>query len=300
MTDATSRVLRGVAEGVVAFFRRHGLVYSAAVAYNILLSAIPVLFLVFAMTSLFIRTTDLPFAQLTNLLRNTFPYGAQVLVPVLKGLFASRATFGVLGLVLLLFSSYSATDAVHTSLAVMLRKRRRKRFSRSLLFHVVLVLALTVLAFAAILVPPVWKGFMVLTREMVGREFNGAFHLLLQTIADSALAGIVLLGGALSYRYLSPGKMPWRHAFGGSVVFLALLYAIKWGFTFYIKKFSRLNVIYGSLFTIICFIIVAYLFAAAYLLCASVIGALERQHEGEGASPKKETGAVSGEADRGR
>lgn len=299
MTATTLRFLRGAREGVFFFFANHGLVYSAAVAFNILLSAIPVLFLVFAVTSLFIRTTDLPFAQLTNLLRNIFPYGAQVLVPVLKGLFASRGTFGVLGLVLLLFSSYSATDAVHTSLTVMLGKRRRKRFVRSLLFHVVLVLGLTVLAFAAILVPPIWKGFTVLSREMMGGGFNAAFHVLLQTIADAALAGIVFLGGALSYRYLSPGTMRWRHAFAGSFAFMALLYAIKWGFSFYVKKFSRLNLIYGSLFTIICFIIVAYLFAAAYLLCASVIGAIERE-EGERASPEKETGAVSGQTAGGR
>ncbi|MGE5188623.1 MAG: YihY/virulence factor BrkB family protein [Gemmatimonadota bacterium] len=293
-------MLRGVADGVASFFRKHGLVYSAAVAFNLLLSAIPVLFLVFAATSLFIRPDDLPFAQLANLLRNTFPYGAQVLVPVLKGLFASRATFGAVGVVLLMYSSWSATDAVHTSLAVMLEKRRGRRFGRSLLFHVVLVLALTILAFGAILVPPVWKGIMVLSREMVGREFDAAFHLLLQSIARVALAGIVLLGGALSYRYLSPGAMSWRHAFGGSAAFTLLLYAIKFGFTFYIRKFSRLNVIYGSLFTIICFIIVAYLFAAAYLLCASVIGALERQDEGEGASPEEETGAGSADTARGR
>lgn len=294
MTATTLRFLRGTRDGAFFFFRSHGLVYSAAVAFNILLSAIPILFLVFAVTSLFIRTTDLPFSQLTDLLRSTFPYGAQVLVPVLKGLFASRGTFGVLGLILLLFSSWSATDAVHTSLAVMLGTRRRKRFVRSLLFHVVLVLGLTVMTFAAILVPPVWKWVTVLSRDMIGGGFNVAFHILLQTIADAALAGILFLGGALSYRYLSPGAMRWRHAFGGSLAFVALLYAIKWGFTFYVKKFSRLNLIYGSLFTIICFIIVAYLFAAAYLLCASVIGALERE-EGEGASPEEDTGAVSAE-----
>ncbi len=298
MTAATLRFLKGVRDGGFSFFRNHGLVYSAAVAFNILLSAIPVLFLVFAVTALFIRPDDLPFAQLTTLLRNTFPYGAQLLIPVLKGLMAKRGTFGAVGLVLLLFSSYSATDAVHTSLSVMLGRRRRKRFFRSLGFHVALVLALTVLAFGAILVPPMWKGVKVLSHDMVGGGFNAAFHVVLQTIADASLAGIVFVGGALSYRYLSPGTMTWRHALGGSLGFTALLYAIKWGFAFYINKFSRLNVIYGSLFTLICFIIVAYFFAAAYLFCASVIGALERE-EGEDASPEEDTGAVSAESARG-
>ena len=48
-----------------------------------------------------------------------------------------------------------------------------------------------------------------------------------------------------------------------------------------------MNVLYGSLFSIICFILVAYLFAAAYLYGASVIGVLERTG-GEGFIPEKE------------
>lgn len=266
------------------------MVFSAAVAFNLLLSAIPVLFLAFAATSVVIGKGDLPFTQLSRLLRETFPYGAQVLVPNLKGLFGSGSTFGILGTVLLLFSSFSATDAVHASLAVMLGARRRKRFRRSAAFHAILVLSLTLLTFAAILVPPLWKGLSVLTKGM-SAGLDAAFHLFLQGVADAALAATLFAGGALSYRYLSPWTVRWKNAVAGSAAFCLLLYAIKWGFTFYVRKFSRLNVIYGSLFGIICFIIVAYLFAAAYLYCASIIGVLERE-DGNGASPAEEEDAA--------
>jgi uncharacterized BrkB/YihY/UPF0761 family membrane protein len=72
-------------------------------------------------------------------------------------------------------------------------------------------------------------------------------------------------------------------------MFLAFFYAIKWGFRYYVKGFAQLNVIYGSLFSIICFIIVSYLFAAAYLFCASIIGTLERK-EGKEVFPEREQG----------
>ena len=276
-------------EGAGVFFRNHGMVYSASVAFNLLLSSIPILFLVFAAASLFLGTGELPFAQLTAMLKDTFPYGAQILVPTLKGLFASGGTFGILGFVLLVLASFSATDAVHTSLSVMLEIREKQRFRTRAAFHVVLVLALTVLTFSTILVPPLWKGLMVLTREMP-MGLDSAFHLLLTAIAGAVLAGILFAGGALSYRYLSPVRVRWKNALAGSILFLVLLHAIKWGFTFYIKKFSKLNVIYGSLFGVVCFIIVAYLFAAAYLFCASIIGVLERE-EGEASSPEGERGA---------
>jgi len=275
MIRRASVALRSLTEGAAIFFRNHGPVYSAAIAFNILLSAIPILFLAFAAAGWIIGKSDLPFAQLAELLRNTFPYGSRVLVPNLRHMLEAGSTFGILGTVLLLFSSFTATDAVHTSLSVMLMRKRQKRIRRSLGFHVVFVIVLVVLTAAAIVVPPLWEGLYYLTKGM-SSKVDLAFRSLLHLIADVILAGIMLLGSVLSYRYLSPGKVRLRNAFAGTVIFLTLLQCVRYGFIFYIRKFSKLNLLYGSLFSIICFILVAYLFAAAYLYGASVIGVLER------------------------
>jgi uncharacterized BrkB/YihY/UPF0761 family membrane protein len=285
MIRRASRAFRPVTEGAAFFFRNHGPVYSAAIAFNILLSAIPILFLAFAAAGWIIGKSELPFAQLTEILRNTFPYGARVLVPNLRRILGAGSAFGVMGTVLLLLSSFSATDAVHTSLSVMLMRKRQKRIRRSLAFHVVFVVVLILLTAAAIVVPPLWEGLFYLTKGM-SSQANHAFRGLLHLVADIIMAGIMLLGSVLSYRYLSPGKVRLRNAFFGTVIFLALLQAIRYGFIFYARKFSKLNVLYGSLFGIICFILVAYLFAAAYLYGASVIGVLERTG-GEARGPEK-------------
>lgn len=286
MIRRVSRLSRAVTEGAAIFFRHHGLVYSAAIAFNILLSAVPVLFLAFAATGWIIGKNDLPFAQLTEILGITFPYGARVLVPTLQHMMEAGTTFGILGTVLLLFASFSATDAVHTSLSVMLMRKRKKRFRRSLGFHVAFVIVLIVLTAAAIVVPPLWDGLYYLTKGM-SFQADLAVRSVLQLVAEIVLAGIMVLGSMLSYRYLSPGTVRLRNAFAGTVIFLALLQGIRYGFNFYIRKFSQLNVLYGSLFSIICFILVAYLFAAAYLYGASVIGVLERTG-GERSSPETE------------
>jgi YihY family inner membrane protein len=288
MIRRASRAFRPVTEGAAIFFRHHGPVYSAAIAFNILLSSVPILFLAFAATGWIIGKSDLPFAQLTDLLRTTFPYGARVVVPNLRHLMAAGNTFGILGTVLLLFTSFSATDAVHTSLSVMMMRKRQKRIGRSIVFHVVFVVVLILLTAAAIVVPPLWEGLFFLTKGM-SSQVDLAFRGILQLVADVILLGIMLLGSVLSYRYLSPGKIRLRNAFVGTVIFLALLQGIRFGFIFYIRKFSQLNVLYGSLFRIICFILVAYLFAAAFLYGASVIGVLERMDR-EGSIQSKEEG----------
>jgi len=286
MIRRATRAFRPVTEGAAIFFRNHGPVYSAAIAFNILLSSIPILFLAFAATGRIIGKNDLPFAQLAELLRNTFPYGVRVLVPNLRHMLEAGDAFGILGTVLLLISSFSATDAIHTSLSVMLMRRRQKRILRSIAFHVVFVILLIVLTAAAIVVPPLWEGLFYFTK---GMSFQADLEIrsLLAVVAEILLAGVMLLGSVLSYRYLSPGKVRLRNAFIGTVIFLALLQGIRVGFIFYIRKFSKLNLLYGSLFSIICFILVAYLFAAAYLYGASVIGVLERMG-GEGSIPEVE------------
>jgi YihY family inner membrane protein len=286
MIRRASRAFRPVTEGAAIFFRHHGLVYSAAIAFNILLAAIPVLFLTFAATGWIIGKSELPFAQLAGFLRNTFPGGARGIVPNLRSLLDAGNTIGILGTVLLLFTSYSATDAVHKSLSVMMMRKRRKQFWRSIAFHIVFVIVLIVLTAAAIVVPPLWEGIFYLTKGM-SAQVDHAFRGILQLVADVILVDIMLLGSVLSYRYLSPGKIRLRNAFIGTVIFLALLQGIKFGFIFYIRKFSQLNLLYGSLFSVICFIIVIYLFAAAYLYGASVIGVLERMAR-EGSIREKE------------
>ena len=288
MIRRASRAFRPVTEGAAIFFRNHGPVYSAAIAFNILLAAIPILFLVFAAAGWIIGKSELPFSQLTEVLSSTFPYGARVLVPNLRHMMEEGTTFGIFGTVLLIFSSFSATDAVHTSLSVMLMRRRQKRILRSLGFHVVFVIILIVLTAAAIVVPPFWEGIFYLTKGL-SAQVDHAFRGILQLVADILLVDIMLLGSVLSYRYLAPGKVRLRNAFIGTVIFLALLQGIRYGFIFYVRKFSKLNLLYGSLFSIICFILVAHLFAAAFLYGASVIGVLERMDR-ERSIPEVEEG----------
>ena len=289
MKVSARRVREVLFEGSAHFFESHGLVYSAAIAFNMLLAIIPVLFLVFAAASAIIGANELPFETLASILKETFPYGAQVLVPILKELFESGTTFGIAGSLMLLFTSFSATDAVHTSLAVMQGTRQEKTFRRSALFHVILVLTLILLASSAILVPHLWAGITYFNDGFSG-SWDAAFQVLLSGIAETFLAGILFLAGALTYRYLSPRRVQMENALAGSLIFLLLLYLIKSGFAYYVNRFSRLNIIYGSLFSIICFIIVAYLFAAAYLFCASIIGTLEST-EGKEDFPGQEQGA---------
>ncbi|HEX9192040.1 MAG TPA: YhjD/YihY/BrkB family envelope integrity protein, partial [Candidatus Deferrimicrobiaceae bacterium] len=193
MTVPSGIAFRAVRDGAVYFFRNHGLVYSSAVAFNLLLSAIPVLFLAFAVTAHAIGKSELPFSALSDLLKANFPYGAQVLVPNLRRLFAAGGTFGAVGSLLLLLTSYAATDAVHTSLSVMLMRKHEKQFLRPMGFHVAFVAVLIAMTAAAIVVPPLWEGLYYLTKGM-SADIDKAFQAFLRLLAGLVLTGILFLG----------------------------------------------------------------------------------------------------------
>lgn len=279
MSRPIARFARAAWRGGRHFLTHNGLVYSAAIAFNLLLSSVPILFLAFAATAMFIGADELPYAQLAELLREAFPYGAQVLVPNLRNLVQSGVTFGLAGTALLFFTSFSATDAVHKSLSVMLDKPDDQHLGRSALFHVALVLSLTLLTGAAILAPTLLRGIAFLTSRLPA-QFDDLILLLHELVSNLVLPVLIFLMGMTSYRYLSPrGGVRWTNALSGSLLFTALATLIRLGFSFYVGKFSKLSIIYGSLFSIVSFIMVAYLFAAAYLLSASVIGSLEKDRE---------------------
>ncbi len=274
MSRFSLRFAKACWRGTTHFFGSNGLVYSAAVAFNLLLSSIPVLFLVFAATALVIGKNELPYSQLSILLSETFPYGAQVLVPNLRELLQSGATFGFVGTALLCFTSFSATDAVHKSLSVMLGIPGEQHLGRSALFHVALVFTLTVLTGGAIVTPTIWRGVAFLSSQLPA-QLDAIILLIHDLVSWLVLPALIFFGGMTSYRYLSPGGIRLKSAIAGAFLFTAFAVLIKHGVIFYVAKFSKLSIIYGSLFSIVGFIIVAYLFAAAYLLSASIIGVLE-------------------------
>src|SRR5512145_850808 len=60
MNPTVLRIKEVLWEGTIHFLRSHGFVYSAAVAFNLLLASIPILFLVFAAAASIIGTNELP------------------------------------------------------------------------------------------------------------------------------------------------------------------------------------------------------------------------------------------------
>lgn len=271
---SASDVPRIAKDAVKRFFRGHGPVYSAAIAFDILFAAIPLLFLVFAAASIFVGKNDLPFRQLSQLMGKAFPYGVQVLVPNLKTLMESGVTFGVVGIALLLVSSFSVVATVLLALDCVIGSGGKKNILNGIWFHVLMMVALVIMTASTIVAPHLLDGIAALTSRMpsfIGSAFQAAVH----AISDLLFTLLLFAGSLSSYLYLSPRKPRLSHAVPASFLFTASVFAINGVFLSGVKRLARLSVLYGSLFGVICFIYVAYVLSVSYILCGCIIGALE-------------------------
>jgi len=262
---------RGV---IVRFIKGNGPVYAAAIAFDLLFAAIPFLFLVFAAVSAFVGRDELPFLQLSDVMRSTFPYGAQVMVPNLKTLMESGVTFGVVGIFLLLISSFSVVATVFLALGSAIGTGSRKGMLKGFWFHVLTLLVFILVTGAVVLAPHMLEALALLTKRMP--PFMGSMlYATMHGLSNLLFTGFILAGSLASYLFLSPKKPRLANAVPASFLFTTSVFGINWVFLSGVKRLARLSVLYGSIFGVICFIYMAFLLSASYLICGCLIGSLE-------------------------
>jgi membrane protein len=83
------------------------------------------------------------------------------------------------------------------------------------------------------------------------------------------------LGLVLVYRFVPYTRVPWRHAFVGTVLALSFMEAFRRGFAFYLTQVPTFKVIYGAFAAIPLFLVWVYLAWLAILVGALVTSKLK-------------------------
>jgi membrane protein len=79
------------------------------------------------------------------------------------------------------------------------------------------------------------------------------------------------------YKVIPTEKISFGHAFVGSAIFSALMEIAKHFFTWYVSNYTRYNVIYGSLETVVILVIWVFYMALILLFCAELISSFRRR-----------------------
>ena len=289
------RRILGFAGRVLAHFQKHkGLLLAGGIAYNALISLVPLVAVLLAVLSRLFDEAQI-LGVLESELALVLPGQAEWLVREVERFLAQSQLIGVVGAAMLLFFASLAFRMLGDALAVIFEHRRlpvRRRFWIAALLP---YLHIAVLGAALV----VLTGFVVLLDALPG---NGARALGLSI--SEVMGGVLYASGlvgqgmlfTLIYWLMPATKVRLRRAVVGGICATALWEIVRRILTWYFTSVSLVSVIYGSLATVVIVLVTFEIAAVIILLGAQVIA--ELQHSADAGVPWYEAGPDENEVSR--
>jgi YihY family inner membrane protein len=265
-----SRVLRDF------FLRNHGLLLTAAVAYNMMLSLIPLSAVLMVIFSHFIDESLL-MGTISREIYLLAPGFVPTLTEVLTGFLRTRELIGwVGGISLLLFSSLAfrvMEDAISIIFNRPLPTLKRKFWVSALMPYLfILIVACGLIGITAV-------NAIIDAQDQRNHSFLGIDALLHRHVNHiiylTGVLGLVLLF-TLFYKIMPVAKVSFRRALAGGLTATILWEIVRHLLVSYYTKISVVNVLYGSMATIIIVLLTLEAVSLILLLGAQVIADLQR------------------------
>ncbi len=258
------------------FLRNHGLLLTAAVAHNMMLSLIPLSAVLLVVFSNFIDETVLLTTIITEV-SLIAPGFAPTLTEVLVGFLVSRKLIGWLGVGSLLLFSSLAFRVMEDSIAIIfhrpLQPLKRKFWVSALM------------PYLFIFIVAVGLGGITLVNAFIDAQDQRSFAFvgfdtllhnhLSKLIYATGLMGLVLLF-TLFYKIMPVAKIKFRRALAGGLTATILWELVRHLLVSYYTNVSIVNMLYGSMATIIIVLLIMEAIALILLLGAQVIADLQR------------------------
>ena len=262
-------VLRFIRRVVSRFLKNKGILLAGAVGYNALLSLVP-LFAILLIVLSHIFDERLILSAVDAELSVVIPGQADTLVASLAAFLESRSVISGIGLVVLLFFSSIAFRILNDAMAIIFHKHKPQ--PRHPLISAIL--------------PYMYIGLMglglvglTITSGIISALGESTF-LAIGTYEKSIYQVLGFIGLTLMltsiYLVMPPVKVSFRRALAGGFTAAVLWEIVRNVMVWYFDNLSMVDVIYGSLGTVIVVLLSMEVAAIIILLGAQVIAELER------------------------
>lgn len=265
------------------FLRNHGLLLTGAVAYNMMLSLVPLSAVLVVVLSQFVDQRLL-LESLTSEVALIAPDFVPTLTEVLHGFIRNRQVVGWIGLLVLLFFSSMAFRVLEDAIAIIFHRplpTLKRKFWVSALMPYLFILIVAgglILVTFAIAVIDARNQFLRAFPELTA-IFHSHIGL---SIYLTCLLGLILLF-TLFYIIMPVAKVSFRRALAGGVTAAMLWEITRHLLVAYYANVSMVNLLYGSMATIIIVLLTMEAIALIVLLGAQVIADL--QHNANNSIP---------------
>ncbi len=243
---------------------------AAALAFYALLSIFPLILLLTSLIGRWLSTTEAPTAVFL-LLQRVVPIVPEQLEQNIRYVLALRGTINWVAGISLAWSSSSLFAAIITSVDRVWNQARGRTFWEHRLLALGLVIAVVILFLVSLLasvlmvfLPRLLVMLIPIRPEVIQSSWQYGPPLF-------SLALDMLLY-ALLYRFLPARYPPWCAVWPGAVVAGIGWNGLKYGFGWYLARFARYGLVYGTLATLIAFLFWVY-FSGVVLLVGAEFGA---------------------------
>jgi len=257
------------------FLKNHGLLLTGAVAYNMMLSLVPLSAVLVVVASQFVDQRLL-LESLNSEVTLISPNFVPTLTEVLHGFLRNRQVVGWIGLLSLLFFSSMAFRVLEDAISIIFRRplpTLQRKFWISALMPYLFILIVTaglILVTSAIAVIDAQSEIL---RNLP--ELHAIFHTHIGLIIYLiGLLGLVLLF-TLFYIIMPVARVSFRRALAGGLTASILWEITRHLLVAYYSKVSMVNLLYGSMATLIIVLLTMEVIALILLLGAQVIADLQ-------------------------
>jgi YihY family inner membrane protein len=274
-TREVKRFFRFVLRVLVSFRRNQGLLLSGAIAYYTLLSIVPLSILILIVLSHFTEQENL-LQVLSPYVEMAMPGVAATLTEHVRVFIQYRHVIGIVGLLVMLFFSSIAFTVLENAMSVIFHHRVRAQRRHFLVSAIIPYIYISFIVLGILFVSFIAGSLeayedmrlIILGRDLSFQETSKILFYLLGLIGEGLLLTSL-------YLVMPVGLISIRHAFTGGVVATILWEITRRVVIWYYSSLSFVNIIYGSLASVVVFLLSIEAAALIILLGAQVIAELE-------------------------
>ncbi|HEY0016202.1 MAG TPA: YihY/virulence factor BrkB family protein [Longimicrobium sp.] len=247
---------------------------AGGIAFNLLLAALPFLLLMIAVFGYVLkRAVDDPEQAAVNYVLSILPPSQQIVGltrTLVREVVAGRTQFGILGLVLFVWTSTRLFGSLRSVLKHIFDLPEERSIVAGKIFDLQMVLVagtLFVLNTGTTVVVEAAQSYGV---EWLGLAGRHEWEVLQRASARLLAFGFILLAFLLIYRYLPLRKTPWRIALVAAVFTAVVWEMLKGAFAWYVSTVADYRTTYGTLATLVLLVLWVYYSAIVFVLGGEV------------------------------
>ena len=249
---------------------------AAAIALYGILSFVPMFILTFLMVGHIFGSYPEVHRAFMEGIRRFSPSSSLGLLTQLGSIELKQHMLGWVGIISLIWFSSMIFSAIETAFNIIFRSRRPRNYFISKALAIAMIPAAWAVGITSILVTSI--ATILASQPLLSESGLPYVSLAQSTLFRYVIPYVVtVMFFTIVYKIIPTIKIPLSLALVGSAIFSALMELAKHLFTWYVANYTRYNIIYGSLETVVILIFWVFYIAMILLFCAELMSSYLRR-----------------------